>query len=348
MMKKIFITLTLMNLMFLAKAQQPVAGTSYYLPKTSLQFSILVEKTEYKPGQFAAYAERYMKRSDISLEPSTTYRIVGIQMAPVAVPDSSKQYTLQLDKKATISEVDRDPNGILLAINMKGVRTEKNIAFKPAKRVMLPNPNDYMNEDILSAGSTAKMAELCAQEIYDIRDSRTQLARGQAEFMPKDGAQLKIMMDHLDIQEQALLQVFEGTTYKDTLEKVITFIPAQQVNKQLFFRFSKKLGFTDNDDLAGEPYYISIAKDNNIPENVTSVKEKKDKDELGLYVNIPDKISITLYQQEQPLKAFSTLAGQFGKTEALSAELFGKKQTSHILLNPISGSIEKIESETLK
>jgi hypothetical protein len=144
------------------------------------------------------------------------------------------------------------------------------------------------------------------------------------------------------------MQVFEGTTYKDTLEKVFTFVPTQPVNKQLFFRFSRKLGLTDTDDLAGIPYYISIEKENNVTEDVAPAKEKKEKDDLGLYVNIPDKITITLFQQEQPVKTFSTLAGQFGKMEALSADLFGKKQTSHILLNPISGSIEKIESETLK
>ncbi|MCH4148493.1 MAG: DUF4831 family protein [Prevotella sp.] len=348
MIKKIFFTLAFLNLMLSAQAQEPVMGTTYYLPKTALRFSVLIEKTEYTPGQFAAYAERYMKKNNVGLEPSVTYRITSINMTPVAVPDTSKQFTLQLDKKYSIREVDRDASGILLAINTKGNKIEEIPTFKAAKRIVLPNPNAYMNEDILSAGSTAKMAELCAQEIYDIRDSRSQLSRGQAEFMPKDGAQLKIMMDNLDTQERALMQVFEGTTYKDTLEKVFTFVPTQPVNKQLFFRFSRKLGLTDTDDLAGIPYYISIEKENNVTEDVAPAKEKKEKDDLGLYVNIPDKITITLFQQEQPVKTFSTLAGQFGKMEALSADLFGKKQTSHILLNPISGSIEKIESETLK
>ena len=69
--------------------------------------------------------------------------------------------------------------------------------FVPAPKQPQPNPNDYMNEDILSAGSTAKMAELTAKDIYDIRESRNQLARGQADFMPKDGTQLRIMMENL-------------------------------------------------------------------------------------------------------------------------------------------------------
>ena len=39
------------------------------------------------------------------------------------------------------------------------------------------------------SGSTAKMAELVAKEIYNIN-------RGQADYMPKDGAALKLMLDN--------------------------------------------------------------------------------------------------------------------------------------------------------
>lgn len=47
-----------------------------------------------------------------------------------------------------------------------------------------------MTEEILIAGSTAKMAELVAKEIYNIRESKNSLTRGQADYMPKDGAAL--------------------------------------------------------------------------------------------------------------------------------------------------------------
>ena len=43
------------------------------------------------------------------------------------------------------------------------------------------------------ASSTAKMAELVAKEIYNIRESKNALLRGQADNTPSDGAQLKIM-----------------------------------------------------------------------------------------------------------------------------------------------------------
>lgn len=348
-MKRLLITIAIAASAMGTYAQLPVNGTTYYLPKTALRYQLLIEKSTYTPGQFAAYADRYMKMRNVNLNPATTYRIVGISMTPIGVPDSSKQRTLMLDKKLSITEVDRDESGILLAINSKGKRTELPKSFKPARKKSLPDPRDYMNGDILSAGSTWKMAELTAQEIYDIRDSRTQLARGQADFMPKDGAQLKIMMDNLDAQEQALVSTFEGTTVKDTTETVLTFVPTQEVDKQLLFRFSKKLGMVDADDLAGEPYYVSVKAAHEVkPDSPEDGKKGDEKDDFGLSTNIPDKITVTLIHDNQPVQKNELYAGQFGKTEVLSAELFGKKVTSHIILNPVSGSIEKIESETLK
>ena len=49
---------------------------------------------------------------------------------------------------------------------------------------------------------------------------------------------------------------------------------------------------------------------------------------LYLCVNIPDKIQIDLEHQGQVVKHFECYAGQFGKTEYLSADLFGKKNTA--------------------
>ena len=330
-------------------AQTPVEGLTYYLPQTALRFSIRVEKATYTPGKLALYAGKYLKEFNMRLEGQSTYRIVSIDMQPIGLPDPSKEYTLRLDKKITLTAIDRDASGILLGLNAEGHRTQLPKAFKPSPKAPLPDPRKYLNEDILSATNTAKMAELAAREIYDIRDARAQLSRGEAEFMPKDGEQLRLMMDNLDLQEQALLSLFNGTQTKDTAETVITYIPQKEKMQDVLFRFSTKLGLVESDDLAGKPYYIAVEKAAEIPANeLVSTEEKKEKDDFGLYVNIPDRIKITLLQETEPIKHYETLAGQFGKTELLSAELFGKKQTSHIILNPISGSIEKIESEILK
>ncbi|HCD77785.1 MAG TPA: DUF4831 domain-containing protein [Prevotella sp.] len=325
-----------------------VEGSSYYLPQTALRFAMQVEKTTYTPGDFAMYASRYLKRNDISMEPSTTYRIVNLKLNSIAQPDTSKFFTAKADAKHSIRSLERDDNGVLVAINAKPRKIEAPRPFVPAKKPTPINPRDFMTEEILSAGSSAKMAELCVQEIYDIRDNKGLLNKGQADFMPKDGEQLKIMLRNLDQQENALMQLFTGTTVKDTVENIITFVPTRETDKQLLFRFSKYLGMTDSDDLGGSPYYIKVEDLHSMPTLNVSDDGKKDKDNVGIYVNLPGKIRVTIYNDEHTLGSFELYAAQFGKTESISGEMFSKKYTTSIVLNPVTGSAEKIETEAIK
>ena len=347
-MKHTIITLMLVMCCISAVAQQPVQGTSYYLPKTGLRFALLIEKTTFTPGPYAMYAERYLK-AKAPTESSVTYRIISKQLSLFSVPDSSKHYTLLIDKKRSVLTVDLDNHNVLKAINAKAKDYALPAAFRPARKAARPQLRDFMTEDMVNAGSSAKTAELIAQEIYDIRDSRNQLSRGEADNMPKDGAQLKLMFAQLQTQEQTLSEAFMGTQQKDTVEQIVTFVPDKEVNKQLLFRFSAKFGITDNDDLAGIPYYISVTDEHVIPPMSVDVddKKKKDKEDIGLYVNLPGKIKVQLYKEEKPEEYFEPYAAQFGRIESLSAELFGKKMTTHIVLNPINGNIESMATEPL-
>lgn len=346
-MKKSLFTICLSWLFtLLATAQAPFEGMSYYLPKTEMQFKFLVEKTTYEPGQLCMYADRYMKKPDVSQKPSVTYRILDMGMTPVGVPDTAKHYVLSMDRKYSVGEVHLSDNGILLAINDLPKVVNQPKPFVPARKQTRLNPQDYMNEDILTAGSMAKMAELTAQEIYDIRESRNMLQRGQADFMPTDGEQMRIMMQGLDLQERALRQAFEGITERDTSEVVISYVPTHPVERELLFRFSSRLGLVDVDDLGGAPYYISVEQEQQVAADAEN--GKKNKDDIGLNVNMPAKIKATLFQQEKPIASHSLYVGQMGQTENLSGALFGRKQTVRMTLNPITGALESIKEEVVQ
>ena len=330
------------------EAGMSVEGSSYYLPQTALRFALQIEKSTYTPGEFAGYASRYLKRNDVSLSPLTTYRIVGLKLTSVAQPDTAKFFTAKADAKHSIRSLERDDNGVLVAVNAQPRKVELPKPFQPAPKPAPLNPHDYMTEEILSAGSKAKMAELCVTEIYDIRENKGMLNKGQADFMPKDGEQLRIMLRNLDTQENALMQLFVGTTEKDTLEQIVTFVPTREVDKQLLFRFSKYLGMTDTDDLGGSPYYIKIEDLHSMPTLNGVADTRKDKDNVGIYVNLPGKIRASVYNGNALMGAYELYAAQFGKLESISGEMFSRKYTTSIVLNPVTGSIEKIETEAVK
>lgn len=327
---------------------QSIEGTSYMLPKNGMRFTVKVEKTQYKPGEFAQYAERFM-REKVSQQPATTYRIIGIEMDPTAVPDTSKQFKLSVDKKISINKVCLTHDGQLLAINTEATQPSlPERVFKPAPKPAPLDPSSFMTEDILSAGSTAKQAELTAKEIYDIRDSRNALSRGDADNLPKDGAQLKLMYENMNRQEAALTQLFEGVTVKDTTWTQLSFLPVKE-GRTVLFRFSKYYGLVGSDDLSGEPYFITITDEHTAKDPMADVAEKKkeDKNDIGLRSALPSKIKVVLTTDGKTLGTYEMNAAQFGYVQSLSGDLFGKKQSAQIVFDPLTGSVKEIKALTV-
>jgi hypothetical protein len=332
-------------------------GAIYLLPKTGIRISVLVEKTTYTPGELYKYAERYLRIKDVSPTPSVSYRITSIRQEAYPVADTTKHYAIKFDAKTVATNVRLSDDGILLGINTveNGERREvrnqpQNYSFSTlhAPRSTKINPRQYMNEEMLAAGSTAKMAELIAQDIYEIRESRNLLVRGQADNMPKDGEQLRLMLNQLDKQDQAMTSLFTGITEKDTTEHVITIIPDKTSDQQVLFRFSQRLGLLETDDLAGVPYYYKVEDLKTVPPAEAIDPKKKNKQAQGIYVNAPGKLRSTISDAKGIINTAEFPAGQFGNVELLSGVLFNKRYTTRLWLNPLSGAVEKIDVEQPK
>ncbi|MBO4826430.1 MAG: DUF4831 family protein [Prevotella sp.] len=346
-MKKNFLVLMLLCSAMTMAAQEE---TKYFLPRTALRFNMLVEKSSYTPGEYCQFAERFFKKSNVETQPTVTYRILSTEIVPYGVPDSTKSFKAKTDYKRNIKLINLDDSGILTSINTEPRRfLAPDKRFRPALKEAPLNPHDYMSQEILSAGSTAKMAELTAQEIYDIRESKNQLARGQADFMPNDGQQLKLMLQQLDTQEAALLQVFEGQTVRDTTEISLAYIPEREITKQILFRFSKHFGLTDANDLSGTPYYFSIEDLHIVPKiQVAADKKNKEKDKNleGFYVNLPGKIKVNIFKDGNVIASQELFAAQFGQVEMLDEALFSKKLMTSVVLDPVTGNLESIKTDT--
>jgi hypothetical protein len=284
---------------------------------------------------------------DVSAEPSVSYRITGIRQEAISTADTNKRFAVKFDPKTVAANIALSDDGVLLAINAAPKPVPLQAPFKPAPRPEPINPRQYMSEEILAAGSTAKMAELTAQDIYEIRESRNLLVRGQADNMPKDGAQLNLMLNQLDQQDRSLTSLFAGTIQKDTLEKTMTIVPNKESKQSLLFRFSKKLGLVDDDDLAGVPYYIMIADLHAIP-MADPDEKKKQKQEEGVYVNVPGKMKTSIYNADGVIVTNEFPAAQFGNVEILSGALFNKRYTTRLWLNPVTGAIDRLEAEQPK
>ncbi len=319
-------------------------GVTYQLPKTQIEIVVKVNKVTYTPGEFSKYADRYLRLSDVSTEPQEHWELTSARASSIGVPDSEATYFVKLKDKTVAPFMELTPDGIIKSINMASIPVTSAApvtpaATQPRKQV---DPRDFLTEEILMASSSAKMAELIAKEIYSIRESKNALLRGQADNMPKDGAQLKLMLDNLNIQETAMTEMFSGVTSKEEKVYTIRITPTKDVDGQVVFRFSKKLGIVGNNDLAGEPIYLTIKDLKTV--NIPTVDDKKKKVE-GIGYNVPGRASVVLKAGNKNLFEGELPITQFGIREFLAPELFNKNSTIKVSFNPATGGLIKVERE---
>lgn len=325
-------------------------GITYFLPATQVRVVVTATKTHHTPGEFCEYAERYLRLKDAPQTAFDEWAVNEVSLYSYGLADKSKAYTIKLKSKTSAPLVTLSPDGRLLSVNSQTAETDPELPVPSVTpdKTKKTNPENYKTEEILSAGSTSKMAELTANEIYDIRDNRSLLTKGQADFMPKDGEQLKIMLDNLDEQETGLLQLFKGTTTEETHVFTFDINPTEDVKKQQLFRFSKYLGMTDSDDPAGTQFFFSLEDLKTLPTATTNPDSKPKKEAGDLRYVLPSRVKVSVFTDTQSYASASFPMAQFGRVEHLGGELFNKKNTTHVQLSPATGGIVTIEAEQPK
>ena len=361
-MKNRFITALLLLCSITAMAQTTITtynpgvsteGAAYYLPKTAINISISTEKTTYTPGELCQYADRYLRITGISNKADSYHTITSATLTTEGLPDEKKLYHILFMPNTIAPMVSLTESGILRAINtVVPEHTAAQTVATPAATKPTTSVRSYMTEEMLMAGSKAKLAELVAKEIYNIRESKNLIIRGQNEHMPKDAESLQIILSGLREQEEALTQLFVGTTTKETSVHTYQVIPEGNVERVILGRFSRKLGLLHGEDLAGAPIYIDVKSKLLVPapivDSATTVKQKskKSKDnnlQDGLVYNLPGKASVKVYTNAQTLAEETFSFAQFGNTETLSSTLLTKKKDIKIILDPITGALLKVE-----
>ena len=325
-------------------------GVTYFLPRTLVNITLSAEKEIYTPGEFCDYANKFLRLQDVSNTPRTSWKIKGMTVKFEGERDPKKGYTVKLKDKSIASLIELDEQGVLLSINQPSGQEAEIPQNKDRETIKEVNPKDFLNEEILSATSTAKMAELVAKEIYNIRDSRNAILRGQLENMPKDGEALKIILANLDEQETALMAMFKGKT--STANEEVSFLltpDSIDIHENVLFRFSNKLGVLAADDLSGSPVYYSIKNTTDLPQPIVvdkkGKKTKSVKRPQGIIYNTPGKALLKIYNVKEVLYEEEIPVAQYGNTDVLATDLFDKGATTRITFDPCTGAIRKISRE---
>jgi hypothetical protein len=323
----------------------------YSLPKTVLKIDVTVTKTTEKTGQFYQYAGRYLAADKIVTEEKTHYEIKSVNVMPLTQHNPKQTYNFSaFYKKNPNLRISVDEQGILTGLNNPIEEYEGTDGYSPPvielqefppKSTLLPLTEEYM-----LAGSTAKLAEGAAKQIYRIREGRLALLLGETEHVPS-GEAMKSALKRLDELEKQLTELFTGTISASTKTKTFYFEPEQISENQVLFRLSSVNGLVQPDDLSGTPYYIHAnienqADNGNIISQSQNLRNQEKTTDLHYILSANGKITID--DGKNTLFSGDYVFPQFGKPMVLGEEML-TKDTKKVVISNQTGRLTSIMSE---
>lgn len=323
-------------------------GVVYNLPVTQLDFELNITKTTYKRGEYYQYAKQYLSIDNPIVEDKVAYKLESVEVHNVGIPNKNESYLIQFRSNSVEPFVYLTKDGLICSINHDAPIIEQSTTSKtqiePSASV---NAQSLLTEEILLAGSSAKQAELIAKQIFALRLSRTDILTGEAENMPPDGDAYKLVMTQINLQEKALLELFSGSVTTENITAKVSIIPSiENIDREVPFRFSEKLGLVDADDLAGEPIYLSLINKNPQPQVELSdrdIRRLEIKFSEGLVYNVPSKAQLTLTYHNESLINTEVDVVQYGTQDVLTKRMFdNKKQPIKVQFYPNLGAVKQI------
>lgn len=335
------------SLIKLSGAKGSDTGLSYYLPKTVLYVDIEATKTTIKAGKYARYTEKFLGIKNAPQEDITLFSLDNVTMETYGEPDKNEGYMLQYKSNNT-PYIYLTKEGTICSVNMEPHESYKSTSSPamPQNKIMqrFATDNDaLLSEEYLMSGSSLKMAEVAAKQIYRIRESRQDILMGEAEHMPKDGEALKFMINQLDEKERALTSMFTGNDQKEKVYFRFKVDVAENAESQILFRFSNFFGVVDKNDLSGDPVYINLKVTDRKEHEPVNPKDKKKTEDPGIMYNNPGRAVVSIRMGKKNLISDEFSFTQFGIKNALPASLFeNKKVTTKVLLDMQNGSVREL------
>ncbi|MDE5567494.1 MAG: DUF4831 family protein [Muribaculaceae bacterium] len=320
-------------------------GLIYSLPRTLVDVTIEAEHTRLTPGEFYNYAGLKLGINDAIKKPLQKVTIKSVTLTPRGVADNDNRWLVQFKAGATPYIILAD-NNCPVAVNTDKLPAA-NVPDLPKPVAAAPTPLETpaaaqaVTQEMTLGSSLSKRADLAAQRIFELRESRSDLISGQADNTPPDGKSLQLALDNLAAQEAALTAMFTGTRKTYTTVSTVTFEPdSESINNEIFARLSPVDGVVDANNLSGAPIYISvdILEQGSLPVNEKG--EPRTFPKGGLAYNIPGRAVISLTYEGNTIAREEIGLSQLGVTFGLDPKLFSdKKQPSKLLMDSATGAI---------
>lgn len=324
-------------------------GLIYTLPLTAFEVTIAVEKTVKTPGEHYQYARKYLNADPI-MKPSVAWRITEAVINPIAIADEEERYLANF-KGGTSTFMMLSDSNFPISVNDEDYSPEIRLAELPkpvaAEPTVLQKPiaQQAITPEMIQSKSSAKRAELAAEKIYELRTNRNEIISGQADAMPSDGAAMKLALDQLSAQEEALTAMFLGTVQTSVEVRTYTvYVPDEGEDARMVVaRLSALDGLVAADDLSGDPIYVEITpvSRGELPVNEKGVTKTFPKG--GVAYRIPGSARVSLSYEGRTLAEKEFDVAQYGVVFGLDPALFtNKREPAYLHFNPLTGAVREL------
>lgn len=323
-------------------------GLIYSLPLTALDIYIQAELTEEHPGEFYNYARRHLGIDNAVTKDKRSAQVTKVVIVPRGVADSEERYVAQF-KNGTSAYITLTPDNIPLALNSeqvyKAAVPELPVAGEPTLSPLEgPAAQQAVTQEMARSASLSKKAELAAQRIFELRETRSDILSGQADNPPSDGAAMKLVLDNLSMQEAALTAMFAGVkTSRSVVEKYTILPDSAEISSKVIARLSAIDGLIDADNLAGAPLTLSlrILEAGELPVNEKG--EVKTFPKGGVAYCVPGTALVEINYNGTTVASQEVTLAQLGVIFGLNPALFtDKKEPYKAVFDPATGAVVEL------
>jgi hypothetical protein len=328
-------------------------GIVYALPKSRLDVTIYMKRTDMVKGPFASWAGKYLGIDNVINSNATTWQITDIAIKPIPVPDTAHLYYIALGALDTASVpvsliINLSNSGFItgvwnggdvprientsIALNKPGYSSvfkyyaESNL-FETVDTVVERVAVDsvMVEKTVLRTKMVEKPVEQRAKEAADfiqkLKDQRISLLTGYQE-VPYDQAAIRYMAEEVEKMEQDYIELFTGISVESSHKKTVSLTPEIKDNciPVPVARFSVQDGILPLESNKGELIYIQICAQGVAAAaarfNLSGPGDKR-ADNNGFVYRIPEWSMVTVWLGARQQKEFSMMIPQFGTTARL-------------------------------
>lgn len=326
----------------LKTAKDTSNGLIYNLPKTVFEIEVDTRTTELQPGLYYQYAERFLGIKDFIQTESFKNELVGFRVGTKSVADTNQAYLLSVGKKSKGTRIELSPEGFLLSINGSSSAPTPAISqsildyqTKSTQDAWNTDASSIVIKEMQMSSSTAKMAELAANQLFSLREARINLLKQEVDKVPADGRSYELVLSELNRMEKAYLELFVGRSNQKITTTKYVLIP-QKDTTEVLLRFSVLKGIVDKQNLGGEPVFIRFKK---LPLAADSLRIDKSGLPKALYYRVPSQALVEVNDGKNALYSNVFTINQFGKVLAIPTS-----QVKSVELDPQTGGLLKLSN----